>query len=354
MNIKRWLKSIFLLVPLVLLLTGCEDTTVSTEIFSDGSCLRTLKVESDSGNFFSGPFALPADESWHISTTVHKEKKDKTYILEGSKRFASVGELNEEFKSLQGKTWSIQTPITFKKRFQGLFTRYSYRETYGRIFPFQSIPIKEFFSEEEFKLIQRELRGEGDEVEAEYPKEKIEQLEEKFIEWLVRSILNDFIDLLARGADKLKDPGLDPDLIRANKETIYQELVKSTEDSELELEDFLTVSEQVLDSPQIRQIREQNRAAFEELERKTKFLDTMWGDHFSNRVAMPGLIVDTNAPSIEGRTAIWKFDPGTFLFQDYDMWVESRTLNWWFLIVAGLVLLSVLALLIFHLIRRRN
>jgi hypothetical protein len=68
----------------------------------------------------------------------------------------------------------------------------------------------------------------------------------------------------------------------------------------------------------------------------------------SNSVTLPGIILDTNAPEVKGNTATWKLGVDQLSLLDYEMRVESRTVNVWATILTGAVVLLLVALLIWR------
>jgi hypothetical protein len=93
--------------------------------------------------------------------------------------------------------------------------------------------------------------------------------------------------------------------------------------------------------------------AMKELLKKQEFLMNLDSDSYVNRVIMPGLILDTNASSVEGMTVEWKLKSNRFYWEDYVMRVESRMVNRWAIWVTAALLLAVLAALAVLLIRRK-
>jgi hypothetical protein len=69
---------------------------------------------------------------------------------------------------------------------------------------------------------------------------------------------------------------------------------------------------------------------------------------------MPGLILDTNAPSVENNTVTWELKGRRFFWEDYEMRVESRTVNRWAIWLTGGLLLAAVAGMAFGALRRRS
>ena len=67
-------------------------------------------------------------------------------------------------------------------------------------------------------------------------------------------------------------------------------------------------------------------------------------------VEMPGLITATNSTQLLGNTVSWHIHSLSFYFDDYEMHVESRVVNYWAFVIAGVVLFLLLLLMIRKLI----
>jgi len=61
---------------------------------------------------------------------------------------------------------------------------------------------------------------------------------------------------------------------------------------------------------------------------------------------MPGLITKTNSTIMYGNTVSWDVHSLSFYFEDYEMYVESRIVNYWAFILSGIVVLLLLIALV--------
>jgi hypothetical protein len=83
-----------------------------------------------------------------------------------------------------------------------------------------------------------------------------------------------------------------------------------------------------------------------------KLTDGASGD-YTNEVSMPGIILNTNARTVEGNTVTWKFDGEVFTLEDYTMVVESRSANTWATYATGGGVIIIIALLLIPRLRRK-
>ena len=66
---------------------------------------------------------------------------------------------------------------------------------------------------------------------------------------------------------------------------------------------------------------------------------------------MPGLITETNSYQLVGNQVKWRIKDHTIFFEDYEMYVESRVVNYWAFVVSGIVVLLLLISLIIKLFK---
>jgi hypothetical protein len=111
--------------------------------------------------------------------------------------------------------------------------------------------------------------------------------------------------------------------------------------------------ERVLKHPDIRIIRENYASKFNAFQAKRKFYESTSDDSYKFTMRMPGLLLQTNSKKIEGSDTGWSLTYYDFFFKDYVMTSESRKVNTWAFIVAGLLLLVALGGLFGSQVRKR-
>jgi hypothetical protein len=183
-------------------LTGCREITTTTQIFSDGSCERTIKCSGDSTDFhstFAGPFPLPVDSTWNItqkadSTTGTTEikagkttEKGNNRITIASKRFKSIHDLNRLYRKKWKDSLTVEVEIRLDRRFRWFNTFFEYRETYKACTPFTKVKIEDFLTPKEQSLI--------------YIKGDTLGLDKKVDQWLLKSYFEEFFEAVAECAD---------------------------------------------------------------------------------------------------------------------------------------------------------
>jgi hypothetical protein len=74
---------------------------------------------------------------------------------------------------------------------------------------------------------------------------------------------------------------------------------------------------------------------------------------FTNEIIMPGIVISTNAGTLEASKGTWKFSSDRFRCTDYTMTIESRTSNQWTVYATGGIVLIVIFLLLLPKLKRK-
>jgi hypothetical protein len=337
-------------------LAGCREITTTTRIFPDGSCERTIKCTGDSTDVhstFEGPFPMPVDSTWTITQKVDSTtkttkvgagktvEKGNQRVTTAVRRFRSVSDLNRLYGKKSKDTLQVEVEIRLDKRFRWFNTFFVYRETFKACAPFTKVKISDFLTPKEQSLI--------------YIKGDTLDLDKKVDQWLLRSYFEEFFEAVAACAENTPVKNLSPKTVRERKQEMFEAF-----------KGFVDINSNYYDLPKTIQFLNgfyRNKgvsawsgrldAAMKGILKKQEFLMNLDSDSYVNRVVMPGLIIDTNSPSVEGNTVEWKLKSNRFYWEDYTMRVESRAVNRWAIWVTAALLLAVLAALAVSVIRRK-
>ncbi|MCG2714807.1 MAG: hypothetical protein L6422_00750 [Candidatus Marinimicrobia bacterium] len=230
MKPKRCHIFVSLIFVMLMTLTGCREITTSTRIFSDGSCERTVLIEGDSSDVFSGSYPLPLDSSWTFD--IQKDTSEKVkYFYSAKKSFKRVSDLNNEYLYDSVSTFSrVDRSIKLKKHFRWFFTILTYREIYRDANPFKQIPISDYLSDDEIKILF------ADDNDPKYfaGKDSIEnaeiknEVEKKFETWLGISVFEEFYQTFLQGAEQLGDSNLTQEIIISKKDILTKKVGADT------------------------------------------------------------------------------------------------------------------------------
>jgi hypothetical protein len=321
MKNSRWILRSFA-VAMLCTASGCKESyTVVTSLLPDGSCDRVITVTSDSGKVPDVAFPLAVDSSWEISWKAPTQKGEK-YLFTARKHFAHFDSLRQEYARVSDSN-KIRITIAAEKKFRWFYTYFSYNEKYAAFNPLTLLPLSEFMTADE---VQRYLAG-----------EKSDSLKKKRAAWEERSMLEEYYRGLVDAARRLNDPALPISLIESKKEELFAELNSSKSN------DVTEETAAVLGTPVVRKLNNELKALLEGIVHRTEIGSKADGDYVST-VVMPGTILDTNAGEVKGNNVVWRFSDEYLSMADYEMRVESRTVNVWALTVTGVVVLLLIIL----------
>jgi len=352
MTIPAHIRIFLLCILTALLAGGCIDIggeyRATTRVFPDGSCEKVFEFEGDSSDVFEAVTLYPIDSTWNVvikrgdvDTSVHSD-----ILLTAQKRFKDMTAVNRALFSTENIVVRHNIHATFEKRFRWFFTFLTYRETYKRVDPFKNISLSDYLTGDEIALVQKSFEAESsgipDTVDT-------DELEDEFEEWLEKNIFEEFFRIFLEGTEQLDDTVLTVERVRARKEEMFDSI-----NDFLEFDAIMRGAKRTLETDDVWKVVGMNKDAFHAFDNKLKFIVRSIIYTCSNAVIMPGLIISTNAPAVEGNRLTWKIDNASILLADYEMQAESRIVNWWFLITAVLFGAVVVAGIIAGSIRLRK
>ncbi|MCX6174888.1 MAG: hypothetical protein NTZ27_09075 [Ignavibacteriales bacterium] len=322
MKIKYYLTFLTFVLSMILSFSGCREYKTTTKINSDGSCVRTVIVKDKTIEPDSIVFPVPADNSWKIERTKAKDDTTQT-VYTATKYFKDVNSLNNEYKNKR----KIGLAVNLQKKFRWFYTYFDYEEGYRSYFPFRNIPLKNFLTPQEYELYLK-----NDTTKA-FKKKLDKFAEANYFEYF----LDEFITLL--GKNKIAD--LTPDFV-AGKKSVIKEHISEYGDK---TEDLMKYLEKVLGTKSVWRLKDGIENIFKSIKDQMNHFSTANGS-FKNEITMPGIILSTNAKTVEGNKVVWEFDENRFCYEDFNMTVQSRVVNVWAFVVSGVIVLVVIILLL--------
>jgi hypothetical protein len=342
---KSILKISLILIVLTLLLPGCLDIWFTTQVRSDGSLLQTIAFQGDSTEIATSNFAFLNEKDWKREWT--KPEKDK-YKLVISKEFKSVKELNKSMNPADTSLPVIRVNATLQRKFRWFFTRYVYEEKVLCANPFPHKDFRKYLTDNEIRQIS--LTEDQRKEEAGYDSVSFRETEKRFEDILYHSIYEDFYQTLIGVLKSDNSLTLSKTDLDNKKDIIYKFLIDSSKGNSSD--EILKGLSLVLHHPDIQVIREKYLSKFDGFQNRMKFYESASDDNYKFAIKMPGLLLQTNSPKIEASETGWDLTYYDFFFKDYVMTAESRKVNTWAFIVAGLVLLVALSSLIAYFLKK--
>jgi hypothetical protein len=315
------------------MLLSCKDIQVTTRIFPDGSCQRTVACTADSGRVPGNAYPIPRDSTWQSSFVRHFKDSTKT-AYQAVKTFRTVAELNDYYQAENDSAFAFHCQIRLEKRFRWFYSYLTFRETWQAYNLFDKVPVTDYVSLQDL----REKHNDAD-----------EEQNNKLDQWEKRALFAEFFTYVQA---RLPIGDLTSERLTANKEALFQALMDSTQKQETD--DILATCGAVLQTPAVQHLRPVIEACMIEIEKKIEFMSDLENNSYKNVVEMPGLLVSTNSADVQNRQVSWQIDALQFRFQDYEMWATSRVINTWAFLVSGAVGFALLLLLVLALWRQRR
>ncbi len=305
-----------MIILFLILASGCKkEKKTTTQIDSDGSCVRTIVVNPVSDTAAS--FPVPTDKSWDI----HVEgDTDKSFIA--VKKFDNVNSMNNEYRRAK----KVGVDIAFEKKFRWFFSYFSYQETYKPSLQIHRIPLQNFLTKEEYTQYERGDTG--------------KTLKKRLDDFLTANLYEEFYSQLIDSVEQLHDPSIPASVFIAKKQDVgFHEFGKG------ETKDIVKYLERTLGLKLQGKIERPIENITKSIEADIQFMMDAGGDYV-NEVQMPGIILNTNANTVEGNKAVWRFNEDRFSYTGYTMTVESRIANPWAAYATGGVFILIVALLL--------
>ena len=335
-----------------LLLSGCLDITSTSKVNSDGSIVRTVTFVGDSAEVCQGKFPIILDSSWTTNITRPSPTSRKDFTLTATRTFRDVEEMNKVLGGTFSRT--LQYRFSLDKSFDWFFTVYRYKETTLPYAQYTSVPITDYLSLQEIAIATHDTLGDFDKR---FPLTRgdslaMESLIPRAQEWEWRNKFEPVFSEFVIGVRNLNSPELTPGAVESLKESLYKKSEYALDKGKID--SLRMIFKGVLKTPLVDKAWEANTSVIEEVKRRLAFENLTNSHKYFTNVVMPGLITGSNAKKIEGNTASWQ-DYKEFAHRfEYTMWVESRQVNWWAVIIALAVVVSLIIMLIFSALRRKQ
>ncbi len=378
-TINKILKAGIILAAMILI-NGCLEYEITTQVYPDGSIERYFKVSGDYDMLNEeSSITLPTDSSWVIKTwweldDSSKNKPDSIYVYTARKSFKNYQELNEELKNAPDIYNKVNVKVDLKRKFRWFHTFIEYREIYQKHFPYDYVPSEDFLTEEEIRYSlsddedyrfnpvkdKFEPAAEADtsivltKKDSARARELDKDIEKRFDEWQERNVFEDYCDALSKVLGKNNPDAYQ--LMVSQKEAFLDSLNlegatgDDTEQQEMikyiipRTTSFLNISED--------DIRPSENPEIQSFFDRLGFIDLNMWYTYVHKTILPGKIIQSNSTNLEEGSIVWNFRLQDFYNSDYEMIVESRIVNQWAIVVSIIVVCILAAGLVIGFIRR--
>ncbi|RLD58752.1 MAG: hypothetical protein DRJ05_07505 [Bacteroidetes bacterium] len=336
MKRKQIIISIFISI---LIFSSCREIKVNTVVNKDGSFTRMIVITGDSSEVIKTGLPYPVDETWKREllrdTTDHEN-----HVLTYTKYFENSDLLNQEISQDTGWKKNLNRNILVEEKFGFFYSYPIYTETIKAANPFTILDYKEYLGKEDMLWITGKKLALNSSDSA-----KIEDAEKKADAFIEEAFTSELIAGLKKAIEQLNNPAVNPELVEIYRDSIVSKIDDYDYDSTLEFVDFLA---EWSNNDEILKLKEIKPDTFEKLDNTIKLIiNVLSMEPYKVFVEMPGIITETNSLSTKGNQVQWNVAATSILFEDYNMIVESRIINKWMFVIAGIVLLSLIIMIIF-------
>jgi len=339
---------LIILFVAVLIISGCREISVTTQVHGDGSFTRIIRITGDSSSVFEGNLPYPVDSTWEqvlLKDTSGGLKDGEDYILTYTKRFEGGEELMTQI--MQDTSWRKQLgrQITVTSRFGFFYSFLTFRETFQAMNPFTFLPYEEYLGPDDLLWLtgQKTVNSPSD-------SSRFDAVEEKAETYIVASATAELEQILEDGIKRLNDPSLLPEEVTRFHDSIQRFVEEWEFDQPEKLIDYFR---DWTGNPAIYNLLKLNPPLLGDFTKKVSaFNNLILLETYPETVEMPGLITETNSMMLKGNQVSWEIQPLTLMFQPYEMVVESRVVNKWAFVVTGIILLLLIFVLIVKAVKK--
>ena len=325
------------LLSLSLVLCGCLGIEMTTQVNRDGTLLRKEVVSGDSAEVMSHGFISPVDSTWKVTL---ESLKEQSFERKATRLFSGPEELSAATRDTVWKTLPLRAQV--ERRFIWFYTEITYRERYLKWNPFGLIPLSEYVSTEDlarsmiFAPPGRPLKREDSLAQ--------ERVGQKWTEWMYRDIFEAYYAELIKGVRSLNDPSLTVQAVAAHKEEIFRKCEKWWA-SPASMDTIGIVIRSIVKNPKIGDAIRENTRGFDGHHAKLCLVSKVMGKLKQVNIEMPGVYIDSNAPTVEGNRGSWKGVSDMGYAADYELWLTSRVVNWWVVFLTAVVIAAGIGLI---------
>jgi len=325
------------LVSLSLTSCGCLEVEITTQVNRDGSLLRTEVVSGDSVEVLTYGFISPVDSTWNVTL---ESPHERSFERKAAKLFADPDALGAATRDSTLRTLPLRAQI--ERRFIWFYTEITYRERYLKWNPFGLVPLAEYVSAADLaRSMVSAASGRTPTAEDSLAQERVGR---KWTEWMYRDMFEAYYAEFVRGVAALNDPSLTPAGVTAHKEEVYRKCEKWWA-STGSMDTVGAVLQSIFRNPRVRDAIQSNARGFALHSAKLSLVAKLMGKLKQVNIEMPGITIDSNAPRIEKNRGSWKGVSDMSYAADYELWMTSRIVNWWVVVLTAVVILGGISLI---------
>lgn len=354
----------------VLLVASCaqRDITVTTNVCSDGSCVRTVTLKGDSsilvGAVDSGEKGalLSLDDwekNWSIDNgrTLHpypmspaqydslaqeltscgyKKTLSDTVLLSAVRRFGSVGSMAAS-QPLQIDGSVLEARGSFEKKFRWFYTYYTFNETYEPLKDKYPLPMEDYVKPEVASFW---FTGSPNLIRGNTPsesKDKLDAIQADVERWLSACWLTLYCDAVVEHYGEVAGAPVDRDSFVADRD----ELLNFSLQKGLDVaNNALAFIDEYYGCNAFTNSLKGDSLFQSELDGRCQFLFDIAALDARYNLIMPGTVIDASNGAVVDGVVEYRLTGNRLIPQSYTISATSRQLNIWAVAVTALLLIA--------------
>jgi hypothetical protein len=239
---------------------------------------------------------------------------------------------------------------SFEKTFRWFYTYIRYSETYRPLNRFKMLPYDEFFNAEDMQFIRR-LPAEGSAI-SKADSVSLQMLNIKVDDYYARAaIANEHAENFKKLLILTNTRTTMLDSLKEIRQIFFEWLENNKDDKSF----LMTVSDSIpIKFPDRRRATFLADSLSADLNARLRFMSYVRDGRYQAMMEMPWPVVQTNADSVAGNRLYWRPLQHKFLFTDYELYAESRQLNWLTVIISAVIVGLTLVLWIWRAKKRSS
>lgn len=357
-----------------LLVASCaqRDITVTTEVKSDGSCIRMVTFKSDSSVLVGATDskergALLTLDNWEKYWSIKGETEKHSYPMSSS-QYDSIARLlknrgckttvadtvllcaTREFQSAEfvaaseplkvdGKPLEAQSLL--ERKFRWFYTYYIYSETFEPLIGKFPLALDDYLAPEAASFW---FTGSPDIMQGYTPsefKDKLDAIQTAAEKWLNACMLSMSYDVVARNYQKVKDAPVDYNSFIANRDAVIEFLNKN---KELKVDKPLLLIDEFYNTDAYTNSLSGDSAVNAEIDGKFQLVIDVSSLDARYRIVMPGTIVDAGNGTLTDNVAEYRVTGSRLLPDKYTISVTSRKVNVWAVTLTAVLFITAVVL----------
>lgn len=212
---------LFVLIATSILVVSCakQDSTMRTLVRADGSCNRTIEIQTDTARLVNGwpdydRLAFRFDRNWTLNWAEKGSKDRHPFPVRHARTDSIVIIASSEWDHVEDMarhtlfvpdTLIITPKAEFRRSFKWFYTDYTFKETYPKVnLPFK-IPLEKFLSTEEIGYWFSGEPDLGQGLSGWEIDDMMDGIKEKYSKWLAANWVEELCTLIEDNYSSIKD-----------------------------------------------------------------------------------------------------------------------------------------------------